>query len=125
MKKVTVLITLLIALVSVSTAQTAKVEDKLSAKYSSSEIKAMSAEELSFENHILENGYFIFDIDADKSQNSPINGTRKIDNLSNVNIYNLNITIKEEQYQYFKILGTNKAIAIKPLTLIKSEYLKK
>jgi len=125
MKKVTVLITLLIALVSVSNAQTAKVEDKLSAKYSSSEIKAMSAEEIAFENHILDNGYFIFEIDAEKSQNSPINGARKIDDLTNVNIYSLNITLIEEEYQYFRILGTNKAIAIKPLSLIKSEYLKK
>ncbi len=125
MKKVTVIITLLIALVGTTTAQTSKTTDRLSAKYSTTELEALSAEEINFENHILDNGYFIFEISTEKEQSSPINGARKITDLANVNIYELDITLKEDQYQYFKILGTNKAIAIKPLSLIKSEYLKK
>jgi hypothetical protein len=132
MKKAIILSLFLVGMFSAITAQTNSktkpcdpADARLGSKFSLDELKNMSETEVCTHIYILDNGYFIADIPSEKSNDKELSGARNIADLNAVNLYSLSIDIKENQYQYFKLLGTNKMIVIKPMSLINTERSKK
>lgn len=102
-------------------AQSSSDKKKLLKKFSTSEINEMDIETLRFNAYCADNAFQIVDFPAEKSGKVTLDGEKVIADINNVNFYDLNIELKEEEYQYFSIQGTTKLLMIKPIFLIKSE----
>ncbi len=120
MKKLLVL-TVVSMIGLLSFAQSSTDTDKLLKKFTKEEIKSMSIETLRFNTYCIENAFEIVDFPKEKTGDQAINGARKIENLESVNFFDLNIELKDETYQYFTVLGTDKLLIVKPIFLIKTE----
>lgn len=111
-----------VSLLSLATfAQTATDNKKLLKKYSASEIESMDIATLRFNTYCIDNAFQIVDFPGEKSGKVTLDGEKTIANISAVNFYDLNVELKEEQYQYFSIQNTDKLLIVKPVFLIKSE----
>ena len=97
-------------------------DQRLLIKYSQNELDAMKSND--YENYkILENaldkGIFIGEIPTEKSKEIVFDGELAI-NLNETHTFlSLGITLKENEYQYFKIKGTNKLVGVLPKSLLK------
>jgi hypothetical protein len=101
-----------------------KYETALLSKYSEKELNEMSTsnpEELAFLNAFIQNGFYITDFPVGKEGATEINGARKIENINDFDFFKLNIEIKDNDYQYFTILGTNKLLVVKSKAMILKE----
>lgn len=121
MRKTLLTLLLGLSLSSLTFAQQKSFDERLKVKFTDLEINSMSDEELAFNTYCIENAFVIMDFPTEKEGDAAINGARKIEDLQNINFFDLNIELKEDQYQYFKILGTDKMLAIKPISLINKE----
>lgn len=93
-------------------------------KYSEKELNEMAKsnpDELAFLNAFVKIGFYITDFPQGKENATEINGARKIENINDVNFFKLNIEIKENDYQYFTILGTNKLLVVKSKAMVLKE----
>lgn len=84
-----------------------------------SELKINQPEEYSFLNLALEKAIFIGPIPQEKAKDIIFDGEVDIDPNGNHTYLSLGIEIKENQYQYFKIKGTNQLVGVLPKSLIK------
>ena len=101
-----------------------KYEKALLSKYSEKELNEMAIsnpDELAFLNAFIKNGFYITDFPVGKEGATEINGARKIENINEFDFFKLNIDIKENDYQYFTILGTNKLLVVKSKAMILKE----
>jgi hypothetical protein len=122
MKQTITLLTLLFSLFAGSSfAQQSDIDERLLAKYSAEEVEAMDQETLAFNTYCIEHAFEIMPFPAEKEGDAAINGARNIQDLNNINFFELNVELKEDEYQYFKLLGTDKMLMIKPISLIKQE----
>ncbi len=122
MKHLTMIIFLLIAFSSIG--QSLNTDERLLKKFSQEEINSMSEEDLKFEIFCLDNSFTIENYSDNKEENNfPLNGGRKIENLNNINLEDLNIKIKDD-IQYFKISYEQKVLVVKSLNQLKEEYKK-
>lgn len=96
-------------------------DERLLSKFSAEELNAMDESELAFNTYCIEHAFEVMPFPAEKEGDAAINGARNIQDLENINFFELNVELKEDQYQYFKLLGTDKMLMIKPITLIKQE----
>jgi hypothetical protein len=120
MKKLLILSLITLAS-SLAFSQTNDVEKLLLKKFTASEIKSMDIETLRFNSYCIKNAFVVMDMPTEKTGDHAINGARNIGDMNNINFFDLNVDLKEEQYQYFTILGTDKLLMIKPISLIKTE----
>jgi len=102
-------------------AQNSTYDNRLLASFTEEEINEMDEETLAFNTYCIENAFEVMPFPVEKEGDAAINGARNIADLENINFFELNVTLKEDQYQYFKLLGTDKMLMIKPITLIKEE----
>lgn len=118
-------ITLLILFVAFSFGtlfgQQSDFDERLLAKYTVEEVEAMGAEELAFNTYCIAHAFVVMPFPSEKKGNLTIDGSKNIDDLENINFFDLNIVLKEDQYQYFIISGTDQMLAVKPIFLIKQE----
>jgi hypothetical protein len=104
--------------------KTVQYEKVLLTKYTEKELNEMSKsnpDELVFLNAFVKNGFYITDFPEGKEGAAEINGARKIENINDVNFFKLNIDIKDNDYQYFTILGTNKLLVVKSKSMVLKE----
>ena len=123
---------LILALITTSfsiIAQNNKVDKRLLAKYTAEEVKAIKAEspeEYKFITYCIENAFYITEMPAEKIKANPSNfGEITIKNVSKINFYDLNIPLKENDYQSFLIKGTKKVLMVKSKVHILRELNKK
>lgn len=102
-------------------AQNSAYTKKLLKKFSKTEINSMDIETLRFNTYCIENAFQIVDFPKEKSGKTKLDGEKVISDMNNVDFYDLNVELLEEQYQYFSIQGTDKLLMVKPIFLIKSE----
>ncbi|MCB9194797.1 MAG: hypothetical protein H6598_01050 [Flavobacteriales bacterium] len=121
MRKTLLTFVLGLSLSSLAFGQQNNIDERLKAKFTESEINSMTNDELAFNIYCIEHAFIIMDFPKEKEGDAAINGARNITNLENINFFELNIELLEDQYQYFKILGTDKMLAIKPISLINKE----
>lgn len=119
---------LLFFISSVSYAGQNETADKrLYSKYSKEELKKIEKEtpdEFNYLNFYVANCYLIMELPAEKSNAHEIKGTIQLKSVDLVNIYELNLTTKEKDYQYYKIEGTTKMLVILSNEQIKASYKK-
>lgn len=104
--------------------KTVKYDKSLLTKYTEKELNEMAKsnpDELAFLNAFVKNGFYITDFPEGKEGASEINGARKIENINAFDFFSLNIEIKENDYQYFTILGTNKLLVVKSKAMVIKE----
>ncbi len=120
MKKLLLIATIAMLGLSIH-AQNSSDSKKLLKKFSASEISSMDTETLKFNTHCINNAFTIEDLPTSKSNDSEISGTIVLNDLQNVNFFDLNIDLLDEKYQYFKIANTGKLLVVKPASIIKNE----
>lgn len=101
--------------------QQSEFDERLLAKYTVEEIAAMDADELVFNTYCIDHAFVVMPLPSEKEGNMAIDGSKDISDLENINFFDLNIVLKEDQYQYFRISGTDQMLAVKPKFLIKQE----
>lgn len=122
MKRTITLLTLVFTIiVGTGFSQHQDYDSRLLATFTEAEISEMDAETLAFNTFCIENAFEVMPFPTEKEGDAAINGARNIADLDNINFFELNITLKEDQYQYFRLLGTDKMLMIKPISLIKKE----
>lgn len=100
-------------------------DSRLLAKYSLEELSQLQGndnEEYQFINHCLDNAWYITALPKQKmsAKNKQIR-TIKIDDIKSINFYSLNISLVQDNYQFFAIEGTDKMLVIKSIDHIKQE----
>ena len=119
MKYLTIFIFFLIAFSSMG--QSSNTDERLLKKFSQEEINGMSEEDLNFNTFCIENAFTISKFPEEKKNSKSITGSINISDINKINFFELHIELKEDAYQYFQIVGTDKILSIKPVFLIKSE----
>jgi len=125
MKNTLLVMAFIVASISVVAQTTKKDDKKLLVKYTVEEIntiKAEQPEEYKFLTYCIDNAFYIAEMPAEKIKANPSNfGEISIKNLSKINFYQLNISLKENDYQSFVIKGTSKVLIVKSKTHILRE----
>lgn len=102
-------------------------EKDLLSKYTTVQLDEMSKsnpDEIKFLNTFVTNGYYVTDFPKGKEGASEISGAVTINNLNAINFFALNIAIKESDYQYFTIVGTDKLLVVKSRNAVVKEMKK-
>jgi hypothetical protein len=118
-KKILTLVTLFIGVVSFSQSSH---DDRLLKKYGQETLDQMALdtpEEYSILNNALQRGIFIGDIPTEKGKDIQFDGELSVDLSKKHDFISLGIELKENEYQYFKITGTNKLVGVLPKSLLK------
>jgi hypothetical protein len=108
-------------LVSVGFSQSTH-DSRLLVKYSESELtelKNVQPEEYEILVNALEKGVFIGEIPTQKGKDVQFDGELDIDPNTDHTFISLGIELKENEYQYFKITGTNMMVGVLPKSLLK------
>lgn len=95
---------------------------RLLERYTESELttlKNSEPETYSILLNALEKGIFIGEIPTQKGKDVQFDGSLDIDPDANHTFISLGIELKENNYQYFKITGTNKMVGVLPKSLLK------
>jgi hypothetical protein len=126
MKNIIILFSLLL-ITSISFAQT-KDRDLL-VKYSKEELNTLKKDnpkEYEFAKYCVRNAFYIAEMPEEKIKANPSKfGEITIKNISKINFYQLNIELKEDDYQSFVIKGTKKILVVKSKSHILRELNKK
>ncbi|PHR50032.1 MAG: hypothetical protein COA32_02550 [Fluviicola sp.] len=115
---------LLIAIISIASfgfSQSSH-DDRLLEKYSEkelTELKTEQPEEYQVLVNALERGIFIGEIPTQKGKDVQFDGELDIDPSGDHTFISLGIELKETNYQYFKIKGTNMLVGVLPKSLLK------
>ncbi len=98
-------------------------DTRLEPHYSREEIQKMIREDVArykFLVNCLNKAIFIAEIPAEKADGIKFNGTLNIDPDQNHTFLSLGLAITEE-YQYYKIEGTNKMLVVMPLVFLENK----
>ena len=97
-------------------------DDRLIKKYGQETLDQMAAKnpaEYSILTNALKRAIFIGDIPTEKGKDIQFDGELTIDPSKKHDFISLGIELKENEYQYFKITGTNKLVGVLPKSLLK------
>lgn len=97
-------------------------DSRLLERYSESELtelKETEPEEYQVLVNALERGIFIGEIPTQKGKDVQFDGEIDIDPSGEHTFISLGIELKETNYQYFKIKGTNMLVGVLPKSLLK------
>ena len=107
------------------TAQSASIDKRLLAKYSSEELKTIQKEnpdELKYLTYCITNAFYLSNVTQEKINDNPtLFKEIKIDKASVSNFYELKVEIMENIKQYFIIQGTKTLIIVKSKKQILTE----
>ena len=105
--------------------QSNDIDKRLLAKYTIeelSEIKVENPEQFKYLNYCLDKAWYITSLPKEKAKKGDGRvGSISIKDINNINIYELNIEIIKDDYQFFAIEGTDKMLVIKSEDHIKKE----
>ncbi|MEX1190854.1 MAG: hypothetical protein WEA99_02690 [Brumimicrobium sp.] len=97
-------------------------DQRLLEKYSEKELTELQTNdpsEYKVLNNALEKGVFIGEIPTQKGKDVQFNGELDIVPSKDHTFISLGIDLKENEYQYFKIKGTNQMVGVLPKSLLK------
>lgn len=95
--------------------QNIEADERLGAKFSKAkliELTHTNPTELAFLNFCVENAYTIMPLPEEKSTASEIRSTIQINNLDEINFFELGIELEEVNWQYYIIEGTKKMLVV-------------
>jgi len=97
-------------------------DNRLLQKYSVEELdkmKSNSPNEYKFLNTALDKAIFIGEIPQEKGKDVKFDGELELDPSKEHTFLSLGIVLKDNEYQYFKIIGTDQMVGVLPKSLIK------
>lgn len=103
-----------------------KVDETLSKKYSSEEMKTLKkvdSKKYELINFSLQNACYV--IDNPSGKNTVEFQVISVPNMNKLNFQDLGLSIIEDQNQYFRIEGTNKLLVVKSTWVLNYEMSKK
>jgi len=128
MKKIIAILSFIICFSAVN-AQTTDPDNQLLAKYSKKELKKLKKEqpqEYDFAKYCVDNAFYIASLSKEKNAANPVKyGEITINDISNINFFELNIELKQSDFQTFVIKGANKLLIIRSKDFILQELKKK
>jgi len=101
---------------SVSLSQTSKPDARLSVKYSKEELNDLkndSPEEIRYLNFCIENAFYLAPVPTEKGKDASIRGTVKVADLNNINFFELGLDIVQDNYQYYRIEGSDQLLVVR------------
>lgn len=116
------ILTVLILFIGLITFSQSTHDERLAEKYGKEkleEMKTNNPEEYLVLVNALERGIFIGDIPTEKGKDIQFDGELSVDLAKKNDFISLGIQLKENDYQYFKITGTNKLVGVLPKSLLK------
>jgi len=118
-KNILTVITLFVGLASFSQSNH---DNRLVQKYGQEaldQLKVTNPEDYTVLVNALERGVFIGEIPAEKGKDVKFDGELAIDPSKKHDFISLGIELKDNDYQYFKITGTNMLVGVLPKSLLK------
>jgi len=115
MIKIIITISLVIITIASSIAQEEKTDKRLEVKFSQDELvelKANNLVEYEFLRFCVKNAFTIFPMPKGKENVSEIQEAIDIEDIENINFFNLGLSIEDEEWQYYPITGTDKLLVI-------------
>jgi hypothetical protein len=95
--------------------QNIEADKRLEAKYSKAELVELTSNnqiKLGFLNYCIDNAFTIMPLPEEKRAASEIRGTIQINDLEEINFFDLGLELEEVNWQYYIIEGTQKMIVI-------------
>lgn len=127
MKKLIAILAMLFCVYSIQ-AQSNNTDSKLLAKYSQKELKKMkknNPDEYEFVKYCVKNAYYVANSSKEKVAKDPGSfGEITISDLSDINFFELNIELKQSEFQAFVIKGTDKLLMVRSKDFIQKELKK-
>ncbi len=109
-------------------AQEQKIDKRLEQKYSVAELKKIQKEnpqQLQYLNFVVDKGFTVMPYPKSKGTPKEILGEVTVKDLKNINIYELGLDVLKDNWQYYKIKGTDELLVIYSEDYIKEYLLKK
>lgn len=98
-----------------------KPDSRLEVKYSKKELQEFNQEDIHYLNYCIENAYLIMPVPEGKDLSSELMGNVDINNLDNINFFDLGIVPDETTWKYYRINNKNKLFVV----LSKQEILRR
>jgi hypothetical protein len=90
--------------------------------FQTSELDAQSDQEIAFLEYMAQNAFVISDFPKEKADNTNRYSSINLDLDSVDDFFDLNIEMKENDFQYFRISGSDKMLVIKSKSIVKREF---
>ncbi|MCT4580932.1 MAG: hypothetical protein N4A35_05900 [Flavobacteriales bacterium] len=90
-------------------------DSRLTVKYTKSELQELKSndqEQLEFLNFCIDNAYTIMPFPEEKAAASEIRGSVTLGNMNEINFFSLGYELEEENWQYYRINGSQKMLVI-------------
>lgn len=124
MKKI-YLVALFMSFAFASISQNDAIDARLNSKFSKKELQELQSKnpsELAFLNFYVANAYQVTPMPSGKGGTHEIKGSVKLTDINTINIYELNLTPLQKDYQYYTIEGTDKLLVIISDEQIRAKY---
>lgn len=101
--------------VGLSYGQSIEADKRLEAKYSKAELQDLAENnqnELAFLNYCIEGAYTLMPVPGEKDISSEVEGSIKIEDITNINFFDLGMELDETTWKYYHIEGTEKLFVV-------------
>ena len=118
------LILFLLTATTISAQSSNSYDERLLELFSKEELNKIQKEEpyrLDLIEYCLDNAYYFVDVPSEKNFTNRLSGTVDIEDIKNFNFFKLNIQLKENDYQYFKVNGKEVLPVVKSGQHVSSE----
>jgi len=125
MKKVLFVIMSVIFSSSMLFGQDSEFDSRLLVKYSVKELNKIEKEnpaEIKFLAYCLDNGYTLGDYPTEKDGKFDIDGAIEIDDITQINLYQLDIEIKDGRNQMYSVNGKSKLLIVYDSKFLRNKF---
>ena len=125
MKKILIVLISLMYSGSMLFAQNTEFDSRLLVKYSIEELKKMEVEspdELAFLNYCLDNAFYIGDYPKEKEGKINLDGAKQVENINEINLFELDIEILDGRNQLFSINDNSKLLVVYDTKFLRDKF---
>ena len=127
MKKILIVLISLMYSFSMLFAQNTEFDSRLLVKYSIEELKKLEKEnpsEVQFQTYCLDNAFYIGDYPKEKEGKINLDGVKQIENINEINLFELDIEILDGRNQLFSINDNSKLLVVYDTKFLRNKFQK-
>ena len=127
MKKVLIVLISIMCSGSVLFGQNTEFDSRLLVKYSVKELNKIEKDnpsEIKFLTYCLDNAFYIGDYPKEKEGKINLDGVKQVENINEINLYELGIEILDGKNQLFSINGKSKLLVVYDTKFLRSKFQK-
>ncbi len=116
MKKLLFVTAFSLAVGGAVTAQNTTPDARLLKKYTQeqlTQIQKNNPEEIAYLNYCADHAYYLAPMPSEKGGAKELKGTLTIADVNNINFFELGLNIVEDDYQYYRINGSDKMLVVR------------